>query len=200
MPETALIRWRHGDRISGAYPTHVITDTAEEVALWQPAGVVGWRSSGDRGGPRGRNMLPGGWDGAYEPHEWTGDGVLRVYRPGDPWSVWRWLGDDGWSSHFYVNLETPWRRTAIGFDSSDWYLDLVVGPDSWRFKDEDELEWATGAGILTAGQRARIDSAARDAVALVTRRGWPFDADWDRWSPLPRSLPPLPDDWADTRI
>jgi hypothetical protein len=29
----------------------------------------------------------------------------------------------------YVNLEDPWRRTAIGFDSWDHVLDVAVAPD-----------------------------------------------------------------------
>lgn len=200
MHSTALLRWLHGDRITGAYPTHVIRDAPDEIVLWQPAGVVGRRSRGQRGGPRGRNMTVDGWDGGYEPHEWTGDGVLRVHSPGEPWSVWRWHGEAGWSSTFYVNLESPWRRTRLGFDSADWYLDLVVGPDSWRYKDEDELEWATREGIVSPEQHSVIVAAGRRAAALVERRGRPFDADWDSWGPLPEAPPPLAPGWASLRL
>lgn len=38
----------------------------------------------------------------------------------------------------YVNIEEPWQRTPIGFDSRDHLLDIVVTVDlsTWHWKDE----------------------------------------------------------------
>lgn len=196
---TATLRWLDGTRITGAVPCTVVQETPDTVALFQPAGSMWRRASGIRSGPRGRNMLPGDWDGTHELVEWLGLGVLRVHRFGQPWSVWRWLDGDGmWSEDFYVNLEDPWRRTAIGFDSGDWILDVVARDDrSWRYKDEDELAWAESTGVVSAEWARRARAAATAAIADIDGWVWPFNANWDEWAPPSTvDLPTLPSQWA----
>ena len=58
----------------------------------------------------------------------AGHGVLQLQRPGDMHAVWRLLARAGAASSraWYVNLQEPFRRTAIGFDTQDLELDLVV--------------------------------------------------------------------------
>jgi predicted RNA-binding protein associated with RNAse of E/G family len=126
-------------------------------------------------------MLPDGWDDGHEAVEWMGDGVLRVHTFGEPWSVWRWLdADDRWSDDFYVNLEDPWCRTSVGFNSGDWVLDVVARVDgTWRYKNEDELEWAESMGVVDSAWVARTREAARNAIAAVEAKTWPFNANWD---------------------
>jgi predicted RNA-binding protein associated with RNAse of E/G family len=144
-------------------------------------------------------MLANGWDGTHELVEWLGLGVLRVHRFGQPWSVWRWLdADRTWSEDFYVNLEDPWRRTPIGFDSGDWILDIVARDDSsWRYKDEDELAWVESTGAVSAEWAERARAAATAAIADIDARAWPFSADWDEWlPPSGAELPTLPGEWA----
>jgi hypothetical protein len=189
MPQTtatALLRWISDDRISSVYQHYVIEDSERCIALWQPAGTVGRVAVGERGGPRGRNMVPGGWGGSYTEHEWTGDGVLRIHVPGQPWSTWRWLTADGWTEHAYVNLETPWTRTGLGFDTADWILDVIAEPDgSHSLKDEDELAWAAETGKFDAAKLAAVEDARRRAVAAVEAHAFPLAADWDAWGALP---------------
>ncbi len=144
-------------------------------------------------------MVARGWDGGHDDVVWLGLGVLRLHRFGEPWSVWRWLDNDRhWSDDFYVNLEDPWRRTSIGFDSGDWVLDVVArGDGSWRYKDDDELEWARVTGEAGADWVERVRGAAALAVERIEGRAWPFSADWDRWLPPERpTLPRLPDEWS----
>jgi hypothetical protein len=180
-------------------PCLVIHEDADSVALFLAAGSLWRRASGIRGGPRGRNMVPSGWDGGHDEVEWLGQGVPRVRRFGEPWSVWRWLdADSRWSDDFSVNLEDPWRRTPIGSDSGDWILDIVARADgSWRFKDEDELAWASETGEADPAWVARTWRAAERAIGRITAHDWPFAADWNEWLP-PHSdeLPALPEDWS----
>ena len=100
--------------------------------------------------------------------------VLRVREPGwvlreDAWAIevlWhrgsRVLGHSVlllWTAGFgelllwYVNLEEPLKRTAIGFDYLDQLLDIEIAVDlsSWKWKDEDELEAAVVRGVMTRG-------------------------------------------------
>jgi hypothetical protein len=194
---TVVLRWVSGFHITGAVPCAVIEETPDFVALYQPAGSIWKRASGERSGPRGRNMLPSGRSGGHDDTEWLGDGVLRVYRFGDEWSVWRWL-DAGrlWSEQFYLNLEDPWRRTAIGFDTGDWELDVVGTPQSWTYKDEDELAWSEEVGLVTPAWAERTREAGRRASAAIASGSWPFDADWNRWLPAADlSVPVLPPAW-----
>ncbi len=49
--------------------------------------------------------------------EWRRD-MLRLMFPGEAHSVWCfWEGDDRHFTSYYVNLEEPFRRTAIGVDN-----------------------------------------------------------------------------------
>ena len=194
---TVALRWVSGYFITGAVPCVVVEEATDFVALYQPAGTIWKRAAGERSGPRGRNMLPADRSGSYEDVPWTGDGVVRVHRFGEEWSVWRWVDSGGeWSEHFYLNLEDPWRRTAIGFDSGDWELDIVGTPESWTYKDEDELQWSANVGLVDADWVARTRDAGRRASAALELGAWPFNADWSRWRPAAElPLPALPRDW-----
>jgi hypothetical protein len=48
------------------------------------------------------------------------------------------VSDSHQLAHWYVNFQRPMRRTAIGFDTFDLLLDLVIAPDlsRWDWKDE----------------------------------------------------------------
>jgi hypothetical protein len=193
---SALLRWISEGRLSSAYQHYVLEDSERCIALWQPSETIGRVATGQRGGPRGRNMVPGGWDGNYTDRVWTGDSVLRVYVPGQPWSTWRWLTADGWTDYAYVNLEAPWVRTPIGFDTADWILDVIAESDgSYSLKDEDELEWAIESGKYSVEFVATVRAACRAAIAAIDEHAFPFDADWKSWSPLPTLPLTISDGW-----
>ncbi|NNC12391.1 YgaC family protein [Planctomonas sp. JC2975] len=190
----------HEPHVGYAHTARVIAD-GDLVVLYQPPKTLHMERSGERGGPRGRNMVRGGWDGSHSEREWRGDGVVYLHRPSEPWSVWRWVDADGvWSTHFYVNFERPWRRTRLGFDTDDWVLDLIVtGPEhDVTVKDADELEWCVAAGTISAEQAELARRSAEEMTEVAARGGWPFDADWSAWLPDARwSAEPLPTGWAD---
>jgi hypothetical protein len=196
---TSVLRWLAGEHITGAAPCHLIEETASYAVLYEPAGTTWMREAGKRSGPRGRNLLAADRTGRFEEHVWVGDGVLRVHSFGEPWSVWRWLDSNShWSPQFYLNLEDPWRRTPIGFDTGDWVLDVFGVPDNWAYKDVDELEWLEATGQVSPAWAERTRSAGRASAAALDSRAWPFSADWNRWLPdVGRGLPELAANWAD---
>jgi predicted RNA-binding protein associated with RNAse of E/G family len=100
---------------------------------------------------------------------------------------------------WYVNFQTPYLRGAIGADTSDLHLDLVVTPDlSYRWKDEDEYAQARRLGLVTDGCHRRIEQAREQVVGLVERRQGPFGQPWPSWRRDPAwPLPQLPDDALD---
>ncbi|MDY7102575.1 MAG: DUF402 domain-containing protein [Actinomycetota bacterium] len=194
--------WRscHPDRLGYAYAGRVLADEPSFAAIVQAPGALRARPTGRRGGPRGRNTVPGGWDGGHRVTPWDGPVMVRVHPVGCPYAVLRaWSDDAGAFSSWYVNLERPWRRTAIGFDTRDHLLDVVVDHDlgGWQLKDADELVWATDAGIYDEAEAEAIRDAGRRAIRDVEERRWPFDeAAWAPFEPDAGWSPPeLPAAW-----
>jgi hypothetical protein len=97
---------------------------------------------------------------------------------------------------WYVNFQSPFHRTAIGVDTSDLHLDLVVAPDlAYRWKDEDEYAHARRLGLVTDACHKRVEEAREQAVALIEQRSGPFGQPWTAWLPEPSwRLPMLPPD------
>lgn len=182
-----------------ATPCRVVRDEADLVALYLCPGTRSRRRAGRRGGPSGRQLLPDGWNGDYEERVWHTHRALFLHRPGDAHSIGVfWREADGAFWYWYVNLEAPWRRSAIGFDTWDHALDLVVAPDlrSWAWKDEDEFAWWQEVGIITAAEAAAIRAEGERVLDRIRRRASPFCDGWERWTPDPGwTVPSLPLTW-----
>jgi hypothetical protein len=192
--------WRscHGDHVGCVFPARVVADV-EDLVLYQPHGAVCKLRSGERGGPRGRNMMPGGWDGRHVDRIWDGPNVVHVSVPPAGFRVSRTWDPEARRFHgWFINLEEPWRRTPMGVDSRDLVLDIVVDEDlaTWHWKDADEFYWARDAGLVD-GMAARLAlEQANAAIRALESRAWPFNADWNAWRPDPGwTAPPLPEGW-----
>ncbi|WP_030969379.1 DUF402 domain-containing protein [Streptomyces sp. NRRL S-1824] len=183
-------------------PVTVVQDTDELLAVWMAPGTECIRP-----------VLADGSSVHVEPlatrytaprtvarSTWFGRGVLKLARPGEPWSVWLFW-DHGWSfRNWYVNLEEPRTRWAGGVDSEDHFLDIAVHPDrSWRWLDEDEFAQAQRVGLMDRDTARRVREAGRAAVGVINAWGTPFRDGWENWRPDPRwQVPALPDDWDRT--
>ncbi len=80
-------------------------------------------------------------------------GVLMLQRPGEAHAVWHfWDGPDRDFTCWHLNLQAPFRRTPIGYDTQDLELDLVVSPDgSFVLKDvSPESTWPTVSPVSCA--------------------------------------------------
>ena len=176
--------WRdvHRGRVWRAQACRVVVETDELLALWIPAGAPAKV-------PAGGLRIPG--------DEWVLEDAtpkrdqLCVARRGRAHSVYLFWREDWELEHWYVNFERPLRRTALGVDTFDEKLDLIVRPDgSYRWKDEDELEAAAAVGLL--------DPDAVRAEAARVLEEWPFPTGWEDWRPDPAwPVPRLPDGWDD---
>jgi hypothetical protein len=190
--------WRSlpGDVVGTVKACRVVRDDADLTALTILPGYPFAQRSGVRGGPDGRQLLE--WDGGYRERTWHTNRVLILYRAGDAHSVellWREIDDAflGW----HVNLQVPWRRTRLGFDSRDLILDVFIDPRrvaSW--KDEDELAFALGRGTISEREVAIARAEGERAMERAARREPPFDDSWLEWRPDPSWTPPaLPPGW-----
>ncbi|MCQ4044055.1 DUF402 domain-containing protein [Streptantibioticus rubrisoli] len=190
---------RYRAQVHIARPVTVVRDDAEVLAVWMAPGT--------------RCVKPVLADGTSVYHEplstrylkpratrvesWHGTGVLKLARPGEPWSVWLFW-EPGWRfKNWYVNLEEPRSRWSLGVDSEDHFLDISVNPDrSWSWRDEDEFAQAQADGLVDVELAARVRQAGARAVRVIEEWGSPFRDGWERWRPDPAwPVPRLPDDW-----
>ncbi|MDF3298111.1 cytidylyl-2-hydroxypropylphosphonate hydrolase [Streptomyces tropicalis] len=207
-------RWAPGSRILWRYrenggtgfhiarPVTVVRDDAELLAVWMAPGTECVKPVLADGTPVHREPLASRYT---KPRtvlrdRWWGTGVLKLARPGEPWSTWLFW-DPGWQFRdWYVNLEEPLARWAGGVDSEDHFLDISVHPDrSWHWRDEDEFAQAQRDGLMAPAQAERVRAAGRAAVEVITAWGPPFSEGWQDWRPDPAwPVPSLPEDWDRT--
>jgi hypothetical protein len=191
QPGEAIIRrevWR-GEPY-GAWGGHVVLDEDDLLVLYMPTGSPLEFSCDFFGGPH-----PWG-----RQRRWYGHGVLQLQRPGEMHSVWVfWDGPERELAAWYVNIQEPFRRTPIGFDTQDLELDIVVERDgTWTVKDDEQLPQWVERGRYTEAQVAAIRAeGARVIAELEAGRRWWSD-DWATWEPDPDwPAPTLPEGWAD---
>jgi hypothetical protein len=136
---------------------------------------------------------PGDWptpDGRHPWHgkeRWHGHGALMLQRPGDAYAIRVfWSGAERGFHGWYINLQEPFRRTAIGYDTQDLELDIWVPvAGRWQLKDDDMLEQRIDEGRFTPTQVAATRAEAkRIPDDLDAGRRWWSD-DWARWRPDP---------------
>src|SRR5215210_2295505 len=168
------ILWRYrengGRRFHIARPVTVVRDDSELLAVWLAPGTECVKP-----------VLADGTAVHVEPLEtrytkprtvtrdrWFGTGVLKLARPGEPWSVWLFW-EPGWQfKNWYVNLEEPLARWSGGVDSEDHFLDISVHPDrSWHWRDEDEFAQAQQDGLMDTQLAEQVRKAGRSAVEVI---------------------------------
>jgi hypothetical protein len=170
-------------------PTFVIDDGPDQLALYLPEKAA-------MGFPEG--PWPGGehpWSGR---HVWSGHGVVMLHRPQDAYAVWVfWSGPDRVFSHWYINLQAPYRRTNATIDTLDHELDLwSEDGQHWHRKDDELLTQRVAEGKFTSAEAAEIRLAAADFLAQAAQDGPWWDLHWSEWIP-PRGwiAPGLPMHW-----
>jgi hypothetical protein len=204
-------RWPPGTRILWRYrangtglphicrPVTVVRDSPELLAAWVAPGTVCVKPEIADGTPVHHEPLATRYTRPRRTvlSRWFGTGVLKLARPGEPWSVWLFWERDWQFKNWYVNLEEPRHRWPGGIDSEDHFLDIAVYPDrSWEWRDEDEFAAARGAGLVDDELAARVREAGRAVVELIGAWASPFRDGWEHWRPDPHwPVPSLPQDW-----
>ncbi len=148
----------------------------------------------------------GSWPTATGRHPWhgktawKGHGVLMLQRPDEPYAVWHFWGEPARTfSGWYVNLQRPFRRTPIGFDTQDLELDVWIPADNigaWSFKDDELLETRVREGRFTAAEVVDIRRTGAEIGAMLDAGAPWWDDGWSRWAPPPEWISqPLPEGW-----
>jgi protein associated with RNAse G/E len=125
--------------------------------------------------------------------------TIRLYLPGEAFSVWVFFDDEGRFASWYGNLEAPFVRTGIGIDTLDHTLDVVADAKGrWRWKDEPEFARHLELRLDTAEHQARVRAAGEAFIKRLEAGTSPFDQGWPDWRPpsdwVARALPPS---WRD---
>lgn len=189
----ALFRFVWPWKVFSAIPTTVIEHTPARTVLWiAPETPVKW--------PVGRNLpIPriarGEW--IHEDARWFG-GRLMISETGTSHSIYVTWDEAGEFVGWYVNLEDPWRESALGFDSTDHLLDIWVDPDrTWRWKDKDHLAEALAVGLFTTEQANAMRAEGKRVIERIEAWTSPFDENWETWRPAPDwPLPSIPNGWS----
>jgi hypothetical protein len=177
-----LLRQLFASRIFRANTALVVEDSPELVALWLPYRSPTMRDAGD-----------GVFDTrALVPDSLRRHGILRLTAPGRAHSLLRFTDERGTIEGWYVNLEHPLERTALGWDYEDLLLDIWIPADGDpRWLDEDELEEAVARGLVSE-RDAELARAEGERVLAEWRR----PSEWEGWRPDPAwSMPQMPKSW-----
>lgn len=192
------MRWEQGERIVRreiwrgqpwfANVVVVVEDTDDLLATYIPEETpFAFPPSADR--------RPHPWSGRTA---WQGHGVLMLQRPGEAVAVWHfWHGPERRFDGWYLNLQEPFRRTAVGYDTQDLELDLWIPLDGgWVFKDEELLDERVRDGRFTREQVVAIQRLGDDVGAMLDRGERWWDEVWSRFEPDPAwRAPSLPEGW-----
>jgi hypothetical protein len=186
--EQVVLRYLCGQSILHAWPMTVVEDGLDRVVLWIAADAV-CRGPAEpvSVSERGR----GEWQLA--DRSWSeGAETVMLSEPGRAHAIWLFWDGGGEFTGWYVNLEDPWQRTRLGFDSRDHLLDLRIEPDgSWSWLDEEDLEEAKKVGLFSEEEAAAIQAEGERVLA-----DWPFPTGWEGWRPEPEwPLGRLPQGW-----
>jgi protein associated with RNAse G/E len=188
-------------RIWSAAPYRVLADSGAELVLGCWPGLemlaattwIEWLRTGNESVRRQAvpNLAARRWE--LERWAWRDTSVRCWFADRLYWSVHEFAGREHDATFWYVNFELPWRRTSIGFDSFDLFLDLVVDRDSLacRWKDEDEYEHARRLGVVSDAVHAEVDEARQAVVELARARRGPFAQNSTDWRPDPGWAPPV---------
>lgn len=184
--------WR-GSVVAGI-PTIVVANEDHCIVTYMAPGAEFGFVDGAYPGPGGRHP----W---RAQSGWQGHGMLAVVSKTEPVAVQHfWSRADRQFARWYLNIQEPMRPTAIGFDSQDLELDIVIAADgTWSVKDDDLLDQRVYEGRWTAEEGRAIRAIGERLVReVVAPRRWWWDAAWSTWHPDPSwEAPLLPPRWAE---
>jgi protein associated with RNAse G/E len=84
----------------------------------------------------------------------------------------------------YVNMEEPFRRNAIGFDTNDHTLEIMVTRDlQWLWKDEDELAEHIELDGYPADFGEFVRAEGERVIEAIESGRSPFGDGWPDWQP-----------------
>ena len=196
--EVIVFRGLGMGKIWYALPMIVVKDAADVVALFWRAGTHG-QFRGLSPGAKVKTRQVTSERMILFDKAWTETDVLMLVTPGAAHAVYvMWEEGQDQQRCWYVNLQQPLLRTGTGFDTEDYWLDVVVSPDrtEWRWKDKDQFEEAVAMGLYSPEEASEIRAEGERAIRLMQTNQPPFCDGWENWrAPKDWNIPTLPEGW-----
>jgi hypothetical protein len=179
-----------------ARPVTVVQDTSRLIALYMAPGTIYKHPRMPNGEPVPDTMTDK-W--MLIDQRWAGGGTLYLSEPDAPYALMLfWNEEHSEFLTWYVNVQEPYRRTALGFDYLDLELDLVVNANrkTWYWKDEAKFAKLQQYGRISREQARRLRQEAEYILAHIQHEYPFFATGWEQWSPpADWSIPILPNGW-----
>jgi hypothetical protein len=185
--QTIIIREFWKDRFRRILPVIVVQDKPELMAFYAPLHTILKL-------PTDMDRLRSEW--ILKDSE-SAISSLRLVIPFSNYSLLLFWNPDGSLRLWYINLESPLRRTPLGFDYIDELLDITAPPDltRWQWEDENELADAVNLGQLSRSRAELLRDEGEKAIAWLQSGKSPFN-EWANWRPDPSwKVPVLPEGW-----
>jgi hypothetical protein len=182
-------------RIEMCWPCRVVEDRADLLALFIAAGSP--YKAGPKRSARAKRAAPR-YDVPPDEYVWRND-TLRLMFPARRHSVSLFFSSDAGPRRllkYFVNLEEPFRRSEVGFDTQDHTLDVEITPElDWRWRDEAELENHVAERFYTRALADAVRAEGEKVIDAVLWREHPC-LGWSDWRPPPEwGVPPLVGGW-----
>ena len=202
--------WKYGDivvvrgifnsSICHAQSAIIVKDTPEEIAL---SLLPGSECIDLEGYLNGKQNSKRRWDFKDKPFElekyiWHTNRLLLLIEPENYYStIYFWHNDTNQFLCYYINFQTPFKRSHVGFDTLDLELDMIINPDNdWKIKDVDDYKKGIANGTILYEWIQEIETAKTKVLAKLAHKQYPFDSSWVNWRPDPSwSAPKLPENW-----
>ncbi|MCJ7841303.1 DUF402 domain-containing protein [Lederbergia sp. NSJ-179] len=130
---------------------------------------------------------------------WGDMHLLMLATPGDAYGIYAMHNKEDYKLEcWYINLQEPLRRTAIGFDTMDYLLDINVSPDrsEWSWKDEEDFNKAVQSNKISKEQAQAIRLEGERAIKKMQTGSESFFDMWEKWTPPTEwEIPALPLNW-----
>ncbi len=201
--DVATLRWVRNSPADLVAPVRIVEHDVSRTILYLAEGSplkIRADAEGNRIGQMGSLVEREGRIRTLIDGIWTDNHALMIHEPHRLGSVWLfWLASDWSFNNYYINLQAPLEPSAVGFDTADYLLDVVVKPDlSWEWKDEDEFTEALKQELIPPVLLHAVRSEGRRFIRELEARQWPFGSDLNQWRPEPEwSVPSMPENWAD---
>jgi len=201
-----MMHWNRGSQIAlrehwhrkiwTVRPVTVVIDTPEVIALYMMPGTTCKHPRAIDGSPV-PHFLPDEW--VLVDTQWRAGGALYLAPPGQWYVILGLFGDDNQRiEQWYVNLQTPYQRTRMGFDYLDQELDIVINREltTWSWKDEEKFLEAQRCGRIPSEQAAHVRRVGEYIVQQLKARSLTLPELWRSWRPPDQwVIPPMPHDW-----
>jgi len=202
--DTVALRGIYNQRVWYMQSAIVVRDESHEVALavlpgaecMAPVGYINGKHGPNRSWDRWGDYLNDNW--VMGRYNWNTNRLLILLQPEKYYAtIYFWKNDTDTFLCFYTNFQLPFRRSALGFDTFDLELDIVIEPDyEWYWKDKDDYDEGIERGIISHDWVRGIDAARQEVLEKIEQRLYPYDGSWLNWRPDPTWVPPtLSENW-----